>query len=358
MFHIMRNGSIRGTTLERTALGQVQRRLPSGWSLTLERADRANRVLAIEGPDGRTTKVVVQSRQKLTPRDIPGLVRSARVEGAPLLVLAPFFSPRSRELLVDLGASYADSSGNLRVAIDSPALFIEGRGADRDPTTQPRALRSLKGAAAGRVVRALCDFLPPYGVRTLAEASSTPLGSVSRVISLLDEESLITRDKKKQVLAVDWPALLRRWTRDYDVKTSNRLSSYLEPRGLPALTDKLTRLDERHAVTGSMAGPGIAPARLAMIYVDDAAKAALAMGLTPAEAGANVWLLEPYDQVVFERVAPPPAAQGAQQQPVLVCASPSQVAADLLTSPGRGPQEAEALIERMEASEDGWRRRP
>jgi hypothetical protein len=33
----------------------------------------------------------------------------------------------------------------------------------------------------------------------------------------------------------------------------------------------------------------------------------------------------------------------------------SQVAVDLLTSPGRGPAEGEALIEWMAANEDAWR---
>lgn len=34
----------------------------------------------------------------------------------------------------------------------------------------------------------------------------------------------------------------------------------------------------------------------------------------------------------------------------------SQVAADLLASPGRAPSEAEALIEWMEGNVDAWRR--
>src|SRR5690606_41852917 len=70
----------------------------------------------------------------------------------------------------------SDLTGNLRIVASNPAIFLEARGADRDPDREPRALRSLKGAAAGRVVRALCDFMPPYGVRALAEISSTPLG--------------------------------------------------------------------------------------------------------------------------------------------------------------------------------------
>lgn len=37
-------------------------------------------------------------------------------------------------------------------------------------------------------------------------------------------------------------------------------------------------------------------------------------------------------------------------------AAPSQIAADLLTSPGRGPAEGEELIEWMFAHEGAWRR--
>src|SRR5690606_10236364 len=97
---------------------------------------------------------------------------------------------------------------------------------------------------------------------TLAETSSTPLGTVSRVFSLLEEEALLTRNEKKVITDVEWPALISRWVRDYSVTESNVVRSYLEPRGLAALGPKITKL-ERYAVTGSLAGTSIAPARLA-----------------------------------------------------------------------------------------------
>lgn len=75
---------------------------------------------------------------------------------------------------------------------------------------------------------------------------------------------------------------------------------YLEARGLGALWSKLSRLP-RYAATGSVAGSGVAPLALAMVYVDDVQAGADALGLVPAEAGANVWLLQPYDQVVYDR---------------------------------------------------------
>ncbi len=62
--------------------------------------------------------------------------------------------------------------------------------------------------------------------------------------------------------------------------------SYLEPRGLAALWPKLGKL-ARYAATSSVAGAGIAPARLAMIYVDDAESAAEALDLVETEAGVE-----------------------------------------------------------------------
>lgn len=356
MFHMMRNGAKHGTASARAAADAVRDRLPPGWSAELKPGSGdEDGLLTLRGADGRRAKLRVVSRKQVSPKDVPHLVSQAE-DASRLLLVAPFLSARARELLADANASYVDATGNLRLVVSDPAVFLEGRGADRDPDRKPRALRSLKGAAAGRVVRALCDFMPPYGVRTLAETSSTPLGTVSRVVSFLEAEALLTRDEKKVITFVDWAALISRWVRDYSVTDSNVVRSYLEPRGLAALGPKMAKLGG-YAVTGSLAGPGIAPARLAMLYVDDVERAAEALELVPTEAGANVWLLEPFDTVVFERTQSLPFAPAPEKLTATV-AAPSQVVADLMTSPGRGPQEAEALIEKMKGIEDAWRQPP
>jgi len=59
-----------------------------------------------------------------------------------------------------------------------------------------------------------------------------------------------------------------------------------------------------------------------------------------------VILLEPFDPVVFRRLW--------QDSPDR-CAAPPQVVVDLLVSPGRGPEEAEALLEWMADHELEWR---
>lgn len=167
MFRDMRNSPNIGTVDERTAAGVVQDRLPPGWSVEI-RSGPAGPELVLKALDGRESRLGVIVRKRVQPRDVPHLLAQVGAEDMSRLLLAPFLSPRARELLTEGGMSFVDGTGNLRVVVSSPAIFLEGNGADRDPDRQSRALRSLKGAAAGRVVRALCDFLPPYGIRTLA----------------------------------------------------------------------------------------------------------------------------------------------------------------------------------------------
>ena len=124
------------------------------------------------------------------------------------------------------------------------------------------------------------------------------------------------------------------------------------PRGLNALFAKLRTepaLIGPYAVTGSFASMHYAPIvepRLVAIYVANIDEARVALALRPAERGANVILAKPYDRVALERTT--------HRDGITYAALP-QVAVDLLTSPGRGPQEGMALIKWMEEHEDVWR---
>ncbi len=343
MFRDMRNVQSSGTCV-RQALERLRRRLPPGWSAEEEGSPRTP-ILRLSGPDKSRVELAIITRNGLVPRDVPALL--ARTQ-PPFLVVSSYLGGRARELLAQGGASYADATGNVRVVVSRPAIFLEGMGAEQDPERTPRPLHSLRGAAAARVVRALVELDLPQGTRALATAAATPLGTVSRDATFPETEALHTRDEKKRVATVAWPALLVRWAKDYELTRSNDLRTFLEPRGLPALWPKLERLP-RYAATGSTAGPGIAPTRIAMLYVDEPDEAARTLGLVPADAGANVWLLRPYDDVVFTRTGLRAVSVGEASVDVTTVAN-AQAVVDLMSSPGRGPQEAEALVEKMKAA--------
>jgi hypothetical protein len=130
---------------------------------------------------------------------------------------------------------------------------------------------------------------------------------------------------------------------------AGRTTSFLAPRGLQAVVDALKKRRGGYTVSGSWAAnllAPIAPARLLLCFADEVPALAKRLDLRQVETGMNVILAQPFDPVVAERTS---------KRDGLTIAAPSQIAADLLTSPGRGPNEAEALIEWMGQNEDAWR---
>jgi hypothetical protein len=242
-----------------------------------------------------------------------------------MLVAAPYLSRSVRQVLEAQRASYVDQTGNVRIVVDEPGLYIVTSGADANPWPEARRL-SLRGAKAGRVVCALARLPPPLGVRELAATAGTDPGYVSRLLGMLDGEALVDRTSRGRVERIDWRKLLVRWSEEAPLESRTVASTWLAPRGLNNLWDSLRAADFRYAVTGSAA--------------------ATALGLRAAEAGANVVLLQPEDDTVFE---------GVDERDGLRWASLPVVVADLLSGPGRSSAEAEALMDWMAAHEEAWR---
>ena len=375
MFRIMRNEINSGTKLLSTVARDIRGRLPSRWAL-LNRGEEVrvgqgigrtrviDAILEIRDPQGLSTSIVVEAKD--TPVE-PNRVSFAaemlleltrlvseedgELDAAPVpMMLSPFLSPLARERLVAAGISYADSTGNLRFSADRPAIFIETQGQDRNPFRENRPLQSLKGSRAARAVRSFLDYRPPFGTRELAGETQNSLATVSRVSDLLVREAIIVRDGPRgRISSVDWETLVRRWAMDYDFAKANSLTTYLEPRGPSVLFDRLREADLRYAVTGSFAAVRLAPVaepRLVTLYAADPEYAADRLGLRPAETGGNVVIARPFDPVVFERTE---IADG------ITYARVTQVLLDLMTGPGRGPAEAEGLMEWMRENEEIWK---
>lgn len=349
----------------RCTLVLVEQRLPAGWTMKAKRQEelgdgrRVDAVIELRAPDGSSARILVEAKRQLVTRDVPYLLerldeyRQALDSEQPttVMLVARYLSPSTREQIERRGASYADATGNLRLALDRPSLFLRDVGAPRDPWRGPgRPLAELKGPAAARVARALVDFAPPFTVPELVRRSGASTGATYRVVEFAEQEALLSREPRAPIASVDWRALLERWSQDYGFQQSNAVVTCLTPRGLPALLDGLrANPDLRYALTGSLAleeAIAQAPPRLAMIYVDQAQDAIDRLDLRPVETGANV-LLAPTDySVVFERT---------QEIDGLRLAAKSQIAVDLLTAPGRGPADAQALLDWMSANEPSWR---
>ena len=337
------------------AVETLRRSLPDCWQVELTCSPQTgpspvDGQITIVAPDTDRASFAVEIEDKLDPSDVPSVVaRVSRRGGIPLAV-APFLSPRSRADLTKRGVNYVDATGNVRVKLDRPVVFLSIAGAERDPASVRRdvPLRSLRGAAAARIVRALCDFRPPYGVSRLTELADVASSSVTRVLQLLEREQVVARGRYGLVESVDWQRLLSVWTESYSVVKTNRTVAYLDPRGLDTFLPRLAGAGVEHAVTGSLAAARVtqaAPPRLITTFVRDSVGAAERLGLRPPGRTPNVLLVVPSDRVVFAR---------ATVEAGVTYAAFSQVAADLMTSPGRGPAEAAELIRWLGEHEDAW----
>lgn len=336
---------IQENAILRQAVAQLRGRLPSGWEVELdlwepeEAGPGADAVLRLKSPDGKTAELVVEVKQRLDPRGALVVAQQHLVvsDSRPSLVVTRWVSAATRERLVEAGLNFIDLTGNARIVLSVPGLFIEATGSAHDPAPETRRA-TLKGVAAARVVRALCRVPLPVGVRALAASARATPGYVSKILSMLDREAVVCRSEEGRVTQVDLARLLQRWAADAPLTSRAAVSSWIDARGLPAFLAKLAKAPIRYAVTGSLVAARKAPvaaSRLAMVYTDDPEALAQALGLRPAEAGANVLLLLPEDDLVF---------RDTWLEEGICCAALPQVAADLLSSPGRGPAEAEALL--------------
>jgi len=326
------------------ALRTLEGALPQHWQLR-----RRVSLDGATGPDaavrldtGETSaELQFEVRGTITPRDVPLLAnRLAWLTSHDLpVVAAPYIGKPAREALRKAGLSYVDATGNAWLFSDSrPQLLISLSGSNRDPWREPgRPKAGLKGRPAAAVVRRLADSPGPWSATTLAAEAGVAVGSVYRVLDVLDELALIDRTDGT-VRVPDYFALLDAWCQDYEFLKTNRIHRYVAKRGVPAFLNRLVS-DETPdlTATGTLALPDSArtvPANTVMAFAKDPDSVAARYDLVPSDRAANVVLAVPAYSALTAR---------AERVDGLPTVALSQAYADLMTSGGRGPSEAEHL---------------
>lgn len=349
------------------AISLLRSVLPAGWQVERQAlppaegtADDALLVLRISRQND--VQVLVEAHRTFAPRDVDSvlgrrLAGIRPVTGAvPVLVVAPWLSERSRRRLTEAGLNYLDLSGNIRVVTTRPAIFIERTSTSGPPRAQ-RSAPALRGPKAGRVVRLLADVAPPYGVLELAAAGGVTPGYMSRLVDMLDREALLERARRGAVTSVDWAELLRRRAESYSVLETNAVRRYVCANGATFALEAARDLQLRSVwLTGSFAAEQIvrvaAPTLLLLYAISGIEELVSVAGMLPADEGANVMILSPYDSVVTEC---PSRWLTAPRPPIVPVVACTQLALDCLTGPGRMPAEGEALLTWMAENENRWR---
>ncbi len=361
-------GGLSEDELITAAQALLSRRLPLGWSAELQPGlpGQPNTPVA---PDliirsqraGSQSSVLLEAKREFAPRDVQALTGSPllrrlrdRAGQTPIMVIAPYLSPRTRHLLAGQGISSLDLTGNVWIHLDFPGLFIETQGAQRDPAGGTRQ-RGLRGAKAGAVARVLIDARPPYTGVQISRAARVNEGYASRILETLIDEGLIQRSERSRISDVDWPALIRRRALALTLFRPVGAYRYVARNG-PRQTLRdlagLTRSDDKRppVVTGSFAAERlavVAPPTQLVVYTMDRQRLAQDLGLFEVDSGADVILIRPENDIVYTN------ARTAKDS--VRYAAPSQVAIDCLAGTGRMPAEGEAAVDWMQQNESLWR---
>ncbi|MDR0435525.1 MAG: hypothetical protein LBH11_01960 [Propionibacteriaceae bacterium] len=193
------------------------------------------------------------------------------------------------------------------------------------------------------------------GVRELAKMAQVSPGTVSKILPVLVADGAVVRDSHGYITAVNRRQLLDRWTIDYHVLESNGTPAYfVAPRGIAAILTKLKAAADE-ALTGAQAGSlwlpegivPLVPVTQLVIYTTSTDKSASHLGLVPVDApAANVILIQPQDPAIID--------DPMRKKDIPVAPLPL-VLADLLTLPGRYPQQAEALMDALAKTDPAWK---
>ena len=264
------------------------------------------------------------------------------------IFVAPYISEEAAQILQSEGLGYVDLSGNCRLCFDD--VFISRLG-NSNLFSRRRDQLSLYAPKTERILRVLLQNTKrSWKGQELAKEAIVSVGQVSSIKRRLEEREWIVCNKAGIRLAKP-DKLLEEWKQNYDLARSTRRDYFTldtVDRFEQRLAAVLSKTGNLYAYTAFSAAARLAPAvRYQRVYAyvsGNLNTLARELELKPVESGANVTLIEPYDEGVY---------LGSSRSGTDVRVSPVQAYLDLTQLRGRGDEAAEALM--REVLEPAWR---
>jgi len=239
------------------------------------------------------------------------------------LVAVPYMGAVSRRLCEEAQIGWLDLSGNGVIVAPGLHVRVEGRPNQFRRAGRPADLFAPKSS---RVVRWFLMH-PGQGLaqRSLARATGVDEGHLSRLVARLEEQRYLVRDEAGALSVRDPNLLLDAWREAYSFDRHHLVKGHVPARSgetlLLELAKRLSKLGIQHAATGLGAAwliTRFAGFRTVTMYLDRRPSGPWMgeLGWREGDRGANVWLVVPNDEGVF---------QGAVQREGIRCAHPVQV---------------------------------
>lgn len=308
----------------------------------------------IPGPDiifdaeirGKPIRIIAECKSQGEPRYIREATEQlreyqAKYPAAYPIVIAPFITESTAELLNSKRVGYYDLAGN--ALIDYGPIFVRVTGNTR-PNPVQRKLKSLFSPRSARILRVvLSDPNKRWYVRDLAKEAGVSIGLVSKVKQKLIEFEF---EGEGRDVSIRKPGdLLNEWSRAYSY-TDNEIQRYysaLNPTELEKqLVDAAKARNFRYALTMFSGASKVAPFvryNFASFYYSGSMDELTGdLKLKAAPSGANVWILNPADDGIY---------YGMRNVGDLAVVSNVQLYLDLINFKGRGEEQAAAIREQL-----------
>ena len=257
------------------------------------------------------------------------------------ILIAPYLSDASRQICKDAGIGCMDLAGNAFLSFKN--IFIDRSGIP-NPLPGSRESKSVFSPKSSRILRVLLsDLSKKWYVEDLSQEANISIGLTSRVKQALLAQEWIKEENKRFYLTKP-EEVLNQWASNYSYQKNPIHSFYsnlAEDKLEAAIRKECEKRKYRYGLALFSGASKVAPFVRFMkffAYVDgNIEDIAAPLQLKVVESGANVILLQPYDEGVF---------YGLQNVNGNNVVSNIQLYLDLKSYKGRGEDAAQVIFEK------------
>jgi hypothetical protein len=294
-------------------------------------------------------KFIVDIKANTEPRFLRNTIHQMRkiISGFPQyypMIVSGFIGPGGRDILRKEGINYMDELGNIGIFLKEGLILVEGRG---NIKKEKRELRSLFAPKSTRVLRTILENPDKiWRLEVLSKISKISIGQIYKVKNRLENEEIVVKTSKGLKLLKP-SALLDLWRTNYDVTDKNNIESFYSSDSPPEqLVKKLARIAEKEKINyaftlfagANMISPYVRTPQVHLYLSKNKEGFIKEADLKPVIFGANVHLLTPFDEGIFNPIQ---IIEGIN------IVGNIQLYLDLVNYPARGKEQAEILREKI-----------
>ncbi|MHA1409531.1 MAG: type IV toxin-antitoxin system AbiEi family antitoxin [Candidatus Odinarchaeia archaeon] len=264
------------------------------------------------------------------------------IENSIPVIVAPHIGERGKEIAHEFNVGYIDLTGNMWLKINNITIEKEG---EKIKKREYRLAKNIFAKKSSRILKALLiEYNKHWRLEELAEITKTSISYVHRVIKTLEKMGYIKYKKREGIKLTRAEALLLDWSKHYNIIEDTDIQSYYtftreSSEIIKQIKNVSTKSNLKYALTLFSASQLILPyVRQTGTYVyfdtKDIETWVEKLGLHTVEAGANFFVVKPFDEHVY---------WGIQKIGGVKIVSNIQLFLDLYNFPSRGREQALAL---------------